>query len=339
MRFIDYIKDKVISFFVLFVCLLLTLFLLIFLNAHILLIIFIPSIILFSFTIYFIYDFYKRKTFYNYLIEKTKQLDKKYLITEIVNRSNFLEANLLIECLYDIDKSYVEDINKYKYSTEELKEYIELWCHEIKTPIATTELIIDNNRNSITENIGEEINKIEGFVEQVLYYARSENVEQDYIITKTNLKEVIQTIIKKNKKDLINKKIKVEVFEQDIIVASDFKWLEFIINQIIINSIKYSKEKDAYIKVSYKNNKNNVMLFIEDNGIGIDSTEIEKVFNKGFTGTNGRKKYNSTGIGLYLCKKLCDKLGHNITISSKINEKTTVTIIFPNNSLIKNNVG
>ncbi len=111
MRFIDYIKDKVISFFVLFVCLLLTLFLLIFLNAHILLIIFIPSIILFSFTIYFIYDFYKRKTFYNYLIEKTKQLDKKYLITEIVNRSNFLEANLLIECLYDIDKSYVEDIN------------------------------------------------------------------------------------------------------------------------------------------------------------------------------------------------------------------------------------
>ncbi len=115
--------------------------------------------------------------------------------------------------------------------------------------------------------------------------------------------------------------------------------MEFIINQIIINSIKYSKEKDAYIKVSYKNNKNNVMLFIEDNGIGIDSTEIEKVFNKGFTGTNGRKKYNSTGIGLYLCKKLCDKLGHNITISSKINEKTTVTIIFPNNSLIKNNVG
>ena len=118
-------------------------------------------------------------------------------------------------------------------------------------------------------------------------------------------------------------------------MESDPKWLEFIINQIMVNSIKYSKE-NPIIKFEVKENKNNVILSIEDNGIGIKTSEIGRIFDKGFTGTNGRIKKKATGLGLYLAKKLCDKLGHNITITSKENEYTKVTIVFPISSLINN---
>lgn len=118
----------------------------------------------------------------------------------MVNKNNFLESELLINYLYDISKCYIENINQYKYNDEDFKEYIELWCHEIKTPIATSKLIIDNNKNKITNNILEEIDKIETFVEQVLYYSRSENVEKDYIISEINLKDILNNIIKKIRK-------------------------------------------------------------------------------------------------------------------------------------------
>ena len=114
---------------------------------------------------------------------------------------------------------------------------------------------------------------------------------------------------------------------------TDSKWIEFIINQIISNSIKYCKDKNSIIEIYSKENKNNVILYIKDNGIGIEDTEIDKVFDKGFTGINGRKKSKSTGIGLYLCKKLCNKLGHEIKLESLLNEYTTLSLIFPKNSM------
>ena len=167
-----------------------------------------------------------------------------------------------------------------------------------------------------------------------MYYVRSNKVEKDYIIKKTNLRKVIDNVITKNKKDLINKKIKIDIKVKDY-VYSDSKWLEFIINQIIINSIKYTKENPEIIIKQIKT-KENVILSIKDNGIGIKKEEQNKVFNKGFTGTNGRKNNNSTGIGLYLVKKLTEKLGHNIKIISKENIGTEVQIIFPVNSLTNN---
>ena len=154
-----------------------------------------------------------------------------------------------------------------------------------------------------------------------MYYVRSNNVEKDYIIKKTDLKKVIDHVITKNKKDLINKKVKIDIKVQDY-VYSDSKWLEFIINQIIINSIKYTKENPEIIIKQIKT-KENVILSIKDNGIGIKKEEQNKVFNKGFTGTNGRKNNNSTGIGLYLAKKLTEKLGHNIKIVNNDGSKVT----------------
>ena len=218
---------------------------------------------------------------------------------------------------------------------EEYKEYIEIWIHEIKLPIATSKLIIENNKSDVTRNIDDELNKIEDYVEQALFYARSNTVEKDYIIRKVNLKDIVNGVIKKNKNVLISEKIKVDIYDIEKEVYIDSKWIAFILNQIIANSIKYSRNEERMIDISAKDLKDCVTLCIKDNGIGIRSEEIARVFEKGFTGTNGRiNGKKSTGIGLYLCKKLCDKLGVGISLVSNENDGTEVKLVFPKGSYI-----
>ncbi len=335
MNILDYIKDKINYILINIVSIIMIIILLYLFNVNKSLIIIVTIIFIMGMIIPLVMEYMKKHCFYKTFKNNLEKLDRKYLITEMINSCNFLDGKLLLDYLYDINKTFNEEINSYKNTSNELKEYIELWCHEIKTPISTSKLIIENNSSTTTLSILEELDKIENFIEQVLFYSRSDIVEKDYIITNVKLKEVIDNVIKKNKKDLINKHIKIEI-DKLCDVKSDSKWLEFIINQIVLNSIKYSKNRNAYIKFYVKENKNNKILYIEDNGIGIEKSELNKVFDKGFTGTNGRKKYNSTGIGLYLCKKLCIKLGLDIEIESIINEKTILCITFPNNSMIEN---
>ena len=224
----------------------------------------------------------------------------------------------------------------YKFAVEDYKEYIELWIHEIKIPIATSKLIIENNKNDVTKSINEEIDKMENYVEQVLFYARSNTVEKDYCVSKTSLKDIVNSAIIRNKESIVYNNIKINLRDLEKEVYTDGKWCTFIINQILQNSIKYSKDEYKEINIYAKEEKEKVELIIEDNGIGIEEKDIKKVFEKGFTGVNGRLKgKKSTGMGLYLCKKLCDKLDLGISISSKINEWTKVKIVFPTSSFVK----
>lgn len=197
-------------------------------------------------------------------------------------------------------------------------------------------MIIENNKNEVTKSIDEELQKIEDYTEQALFYARSNTVEKDYYIKKTKLEEIVNESIKKNKSGLIQDKILINIHDVDMEVNTDSKWIVFILNQIIQNSRKYKKQKETLeIEIYAKQNQENVILYVKDNGIGIKEGEISRVFEKGFTGTNGRiSNKKSTGIGLYLCKKLCDKLGIGIEVSSIYNEGTMVKIIFPNGSYI-----
>ncbi len=335
MKIVAFLRDKIITIFIYILIILSIVFILFVLNISYLITLYITSMLVISFTSVLLLEYYKKKNYYNNLINTINKLDKLYLITEIIKEPNFLEGKILYDSLYEINKSMHENVNKYKNISEEFKEYIELWCHEIKLPLTTSKIIIENNKNEITKNINEEIDKIEYFIEQMLFYARSETIEKDYIIKSTNLKKVVEDVIKKNKKILIFNKIKIECNNLDISVNSDSKWLEFIINQVLINSIKYSKNNNAKINVMTEKNKNNIKLMIEDNGVGIKEEELGRVFDKGFTGSNGRSKYNSTGIGLYLVKKMCNRLDHDIVIESKENEGTIITFIFPISSLTK----
>ena len=298
--------------------------------------IYIPLIIMGLYMISIIIEYFKRKKFYDNLLKILEELDEKYLITEIIKTPNFLEGQIFKNSLEQIDKSMLENVNKYKYMTEDYKEYIELWIHEIKIPIATSKMVIENNKNAITKSIDEELDKVENYIEQALFYARSNTVEKDYYIRKVVLKEIVNESIKKNKSSLIQEKISIDIHDLEIEVNTDNKWIVFILNQIIQNSIKYRKKENSVIEIYANQGKENVILYIKDNGIGIKQGEITRVFEKWFTGTNGRlSNKKSTGIGLYLCKKLCNKLGIGIELNSVQNEGTEVKLVFPKDSYIE----
>ena len=200
-------------------------------------------------------------------------------------------------------------------------------------------MIIENNKNEVTKSIEQELEKIENYIEQALFYARSNTVEKDYYIKKTSLEEMVKDSIKKNKNILIQEKIILNLHDLELQVSTDSKWIIFILNQIIQNSVKYKKQDtNLEIEIFAKQGTENVILYIRDNGTGIKQGEVSRVFEKGFTGTNGRlSNKKSTGIGLYLCKKLCDKLGISIKLNSVQNEGTQVELIFPKSSYINFN--
>ena len=280
-------------------------------------------------------EYRKKKNFYNELKSNLDELDDKYLISEIINTPDFLEGKILKKSMQEAGKSMLENVNTYKRLQEDYKEYIELWIHEIKIPIATSKLIIENNKNEITKSIDEELDEIENYTEQALFYARSNTVNKDYIITKSNLQEIVNGAILKNKGALLSSKTSIELHDLEREVYTDSKWAVFIINQIIQNAIKYSKIQDRKIEIYAISKRENVVLYIKDNGIGIKKGEITRVFEKGFTGENGRTiNKKSTGIGLYLCKKLCNKLGLGIELNSEKDIGTEVRIIFPKSSFM-----
>lgn len=278
---------------------------------------------------YIIIEMVKFKKYYDYLVVVSDNLDKKYLISEIISEPDFIEGKIVYNILRQSNKSMQEHVKHFKNMQSEYREYIETWVHEIKTPIASLMLIIENNESNIPIIMKNEIKKVENYIDQALYYSRSNDVSKDYIIKVFNLENLIRKVIRKNASDFISKKISVDIKNINYNVYSDSKWIEFILNQIIGNSIKYSKEKDAKLVIDSVKNKNNVVLSIKDNGIGISEKDVYRVFEKGFTGENGRKFGKSTGIGLYLCKKLSIKLGLGIDLSSRIYEGTELKIIFP----------
>ena len=334
MKFKDFIKEKMILIIGTILALVSVEILLLAYNISILIRLYCAFIVVFVVALAILIEYKKKKVYYDQLIKNMEDLREKYLISEIIKTPNFIEGKILKDILQDTGKSMIENVNYYKNIQEDYKEYIEMWIHEVKIPIAASKLIIENHKNEITKSIDEELDKVENYTEQALFYARSNAVEKDYIINKTNLKEIVNGAILKNKTTLLNEKVSIELTNlKNEEIYTDSKWAIFIINQIIQNAIKYSKENEKRIEISSKEKNEKVILYIKDNGIGIKKGEITRVFERGFTGENGRiigKK--STGIGLYLCKKLCDKLGLGIELNSEKDNGTEVRIIFPKNS-------
>ncbi len=334
MKFKDYLKDNIITLLlIVFVIATIEIFLMIY-DISMWVRIYIPISILVAYMIGITISYCKRKNFYKKIFDTLDELDKKYLISEMIGNSEFSDGKILKEILEEASKSMTEHVNEFKFLMEDYKEYIELWIHEIKIPIATSKMIIENNKNDVTKSIDEELDKIDDYTEQALFYARSNAVEKDYIIKKTNLEKIVNTVIMKNKNEFIQEKIQLNIHDVDVEVGTDSKWVIFILNQIIHNSIKYKKQdENLQIEILAKKNKENTILYVKDNGIGIKKGEITRVFEKGFTGSNGRiLNKKSTGIGLYLCKKLCDKLGMAIELNSEENIGTEIKLVFPQNS-------
>lgn len=278
------------------------------------------------------YEYYRKKSFYDLLQTQLTELDQTYLLHAMLYPPNFYDGRVLYQALYEGNKAMKEQINIYRDGIEDFKEYIELWIHEIKIPLSSGLLILHNHLLPESQKLAENFHKMDDYLEQILYYVRSENPEKDYFIKQLNLKNIVNKVAVKNKDSFIYRKIKLELEDVDERVYSDAKWLEFIVNQIVQNSIKYGKEADAVIRITTAKKEGIVTLFIHDNGIGIEQSDINRVFEKGFTGQNGRKISHSTGMGLYLCHRLCEKLGHHLAITSTLGEGTTIKITFPRNT-------
>lgn len=263
-----------------------------------------------------------------------EQMEEKSLLGELLTQPHFLEGQIFVDILRRCNKYQNDQISNAKQASREYREYIDSWVHEIKTPITSARLMIENEKNPITLRIDDELRKIDTYVEQVLYYARSTDVEKDFKVEKTTLQSLVHAALKTYSKPLIQAGGKPVLNGLDIPVVADSKSCTFVIGQIISNAIKYRKD-NLQIEFSAKAEKNDVSLFISDNGIGISAADLPRVFDKGFTGENGRRYSKSTGIGLYLSQKLCKKMNIVLSVSSEPGQGTTVTMVFPTESYLK----
>ncbi|EPB8149230.1 ATP-binding protein [Clostridium perfringens] len=330
----DFIKERIVFISINSLILLFTAILLIVLKVDSFAILFIVIINGAGILIYHIFDYLRKKQYYNEIKENMESLDKKYLISEVIEEGTFTESKLIYDVICKSNKAMNDEIGEFKRGINDYREYIELWVHEIKTPIATCKLLIENNESPLTESIGEEVCKLENYIDQALFYTRSNTLEKDYIIKEMSLSSCVNKVLNNNADSLIKKKVKISLGDLEKQVYSDSKWIEFILGQIISNSIKYMNKEHKELKIYCNENSKYVILNIEDNGAGISEKDISRVFDKGFTGENGRKFGKSTGIGLYLCKKLCKKLGLDITLISEEGKFTRVSIIFPINRMM-----
>ena len=265
---------------------------------------------------------------------------------ESYKKLNFLEQNILndldalpksldirIDYYHKIIEKLYEELEKLtqenRQKNTDMVDYYSMWVHQIKTPIAAMNFLLDNEEVD-QKILQQELFKIERYVEMVLTYIRLDSISSDYVITKINLDEVVKDSVKKYATIFINKKIKLNYVSHETMVISDKKWLSFAFEQILGNSVKYSSTGGEITIETYENK-----LVIEDNGMGIKEEDLPRIFEKGFTGFNGRYEKKSSGLGLYLCKKTLDKLGHHIEISSKVGEGTRIEITFPKEDTLR----
>ncbi|MBY0010638.1 sensor histidine kinase [Paenibacillus typhae] len=239
-----------------------------------------------------------------------------------------LEAEACREALRLQRISHIRSLNQIQDKQKETYDFIVSWFHEIKTPIAVLRLM---QQTEITPaSLEEELSRIEHYVDQALYHARLDSFNKDYEIVNSNLKQLAKEAVKHHSKTFISKKISVRLEVDDTTVQSDSKWLLFILGQLVSNSLKYTPAQ-GLISITSRVTPQEKLLVIRDNGVGIDRRDLPRIFERGFTGTNGRTFVKSTGMGLYLAQELSKKLGHYITCESAAGSFSEFTVHFPKN--------
>ena len=283
----------------------------------------------------FLRDFLGQRKRLRYLRTVMDALGQKYLFAEITDAPTSEFEKAYFELMKTALTAMTDEVSRCTRLNREYREYIEQWIHEMKVPITGIQLLCENNKSSVTRKIITQTEMISQSVERVLFYARLGSVEKDYLVTEVSLKSCVLEVLAQNKQFLIQNNVRVNTETLSDTVYSDQKWLQFILNQIIINSVKYQSSQPPVIDVTSQEQENYVTLSITDNGIGIKESELGRVFDKGFVGSNGRTGRNSTGIGLYLCDQLCARLGISIEIKSKAGKYTTVLLHFPRSDYLK----
>ncbi len=215
-------------------------------------------------------------------------------------------------------------VSEKDQAVSDMIDYYTLWAHQIKTPIAAMGLLLQSSRgNSCSDELSMELFKIEQYVEMVLQYLRLGSDSTDYLIKEQSIDRIVREAVKKYSTVFIKKKITLEYRQTDAKVISDEKWLSFVLEQILSNALKYTYSGKISI---YMDDEEPGTLVVEDTGIGIQAEDLPRIFDKGYTGYNGRTDKKSTGIGLYLCRRIMEKLGHTLEIQSEVGKGTKVKL-------------
>lgn len=273
-------------------------------------------------------DFWRNKKGLDELRAIMNGLDKRYLFAECAPKPKTLYERKLFELLRLSGKSMIEAVSDAQAAQREYREYIEQWVHEIKTPITAAKLICQNTDSDTRRRLSRELDQIDAHVERALFYARAENPEKDFIISRTELSVICDGAIQAHRTLLIQSGIRIEAQDLNETVYTDGKWVTFMLGQLLQNAARY-RGADPVIKLSSDRAGQRVRLAVWDNGIGIPACELPRVFDRGFTGSNGRKRGGSTGMGLYLCKRLASALEIGLQIRSTQGAGTCVTLSFP----------
>ena len=263
----------------------------------------------------------------NFINYYKKHIQLYKLQNEIsISLENLPSPKTLIEedytnLILTLNKEYKTYISKSDIAKSDMIDYYTMWVHQIKTPISAMKLLIQTSESEISSDLSSELFKIEQYVEMVLSYIRLGSNKNDFVLKEYDLDNIIRQAVRKYAPLFIRKKISLDFQPTNYKVLTDEKWLVFVIEQLLSNAIKYTNKGKISI-YSLENKK----LVIEDTGIGISKEDIPRIFDKGFTGYNGRTDKKATGLGLYLCKNILDKLSHKISIESEVGVKTKVIL-------------
>lgn len=257
-----------------------------------------------------------------------ERLDRKYLFLECVPAPRTAYERSLLELLRRAGKSMIETVSDAQAAQREYRDYVESWVHEIKTPITAAGLICRSAEPRLRQKLSQELAHIEAHVERALFYARAESPEKDFIVRQSSLSDIAATAISRHRTLLIQSGVRVETKNLEHTVYTDNKWAVFILGQLLQNAARY-RGREPLVTLSARQLGKQVQLQVQDNGMGIPAHELPRIFDRGFTGSNGRSRGGSTGMGLYLCRLLADCLEINLQITSEEGKETTVILTFP----------
>lgn len=287
------------------------------------------------YAVFLAYEYYRDNSFYKQIYNSLKSNeDFNYLLN--IDNAKTTGQKAYVELLSKIYKSNSEKISEYEEKHREYIYFINQWVHQMKTPVSIINLILQDEKQEeckdIFSSLSEENEKISAGLEMMLNHARLNEFNLDFKVESVNIIPVLRKVINDNKKSLIRNFIFPKIQgQEDILVETDKKWICFVINQIFINAIKYSRDRtkdNKYIVFEVKVEGAKVILSIKDEGIGIPKEDLSRVFQAFFTGKNGRKTSEATGMGMYLSKRVCDKLGHGLTVESEEGQWSKFSIVF-----------
>ena len=272
--------------------------------------------------------------FRDYMDFCRKHKELSSLVEEIkITDSHFPRADGLIEHDYQaVLRSIYEDrqqiTNQMNYQYRDMMEYYTTWVHQIKTPIAAMRLQLQGEDSERSRELLEELQRIEQYVEMVLTYLRLDSGSTDYVLKNYDLDDIVRQAVRKYASQFIRKRIRLIYGSLSCQVLTDEKWLLFVIEQVLSNALKYTRSGEIEITVEAPKT-----LCIRDTGIGIAAEDLPRIFEKGFTGYNGRSDKKASGIGLYLCRRICGRLNHKMTVTSEVDVGTEVRIALDRKAL------